>query len=141
MTDNPDRGNELLEQAEDALHSLAIELLAVQPQLDKPYTDRPGLSPWKRSVGAQGSRAYKLSAEIREHLGVPYRACRSHALGTPPLQLDDVIARAVAAERERIRQLALAEAAQRIAVHPRSVGAVALRKFADLIGDDDDLES
>lgn len=141
MTDNPDLAKKLLERAEDALHSLAIELLAVQPQLDKPFTDRPGLSPWKNSVGAQGSRAYQLAAEIREHLGVPYRACRSRACGTPPLQLDDVIAHAVAAERERIRQLALAEANQRIAVHPRSVGAVALRKFADLIGDDDDLES
>lgn len=81
---------ELLDQAEDALHSIALSLIGVKPWLDKPYTDRPELTPWTYGIGRQASRAHDLGMAIRKHLGLPHRWCTT-ALGTPPLEVEALI--------------------------------------------------
>jgi hypothetical protein len=97
---------ELLERAEDALHSTALRLIAASPYLTKPFTDAPDLSPWTHTIAPQARRAHDLALEIRKHLGLPHRwATSGH--GTPPPEIEAVVAEAVAAERERIRQLAI----------------------------------
>jgi hypothetical protein len=94
MTEVPDEATAaLLRDAEDALHSIALRLLGVSPRLREPYTDAPDQSPWTRTIGPQARRAHDLSLEIRKHLGLPHRWPTS-ALGTPPLETDDVIAAA-----------------------------------------------
>ena len=113
MMDTPAAGNaasgipeeaserELLAEAAYALHSFALCALVVRPWLDKPYLDAPELSPWTNTVGAQARRAHDLSRDIRKRVGLPHRHA-DRALGTPPLEEADVIAEAVAAERERL---------------------------------------
>jgi hypothetical protein len=86
---------DLLTQAEDALHSVAMRLLAVSPQLKVPYTDMPEQSPWSMTIGPQARRAHDLALAIREHLGLPFRHA-TRALGTPPLEAEDVISQAAA---------------------------------------------
>ena len=84
----------LLRRAEDALRSAALRLLAVQPWLDKPYADRPELTPWTNTMGPQARRVYELSQEIRKHLGLPH-SYATRALGYPPLERTDVLRAAV----------------------------------------------
>lgn len=104
-----DAERDLLTQAEDALHSVAMRLLAVSPQLKTPYTDMPEQSAWSMFIGPQARRAHDLAQAIRKHLGLPYRHA-TRALGTPALEVEDAVAQAVAAERAQvyaeIRQLA-----------------------------------
>jgi hypothetical protein len=122
----------LLTDAEDALHSIAMRLLAVSPQLKVPYPDAPESSPWSLTIGPQARRAHDLALAIREHLGLPFRAA-TRALGTPPLEVEQVIAGAVAAERERIRQLAVQMDARCSVFDAVNQGAKS-RAFADLLG-------
>ncbi len=125
---------ELLDQAENALHSVAMRLLAVSPQLKEPYADAPEHSPWSLHIGPQARRAHDLARTIRKHLGLPCRHA-TRALGTPPLEIDDVIADAVAGERERIRRMAIELHAT--VVQSRVNGVVTSTvPFADLIGED-----
>lgn len=92
---------EQLDQAEDALRSLAISLLGVKPWLDRPYTDRPELTPWTNGIGQQARRAHDLALAIRRHLGLPHR-WRTRAIGTPPLEVEDAITAAVAEAQAQI---------------------------------------
>lgn len=91
----------LLERAEDALHSIALDLLAVSPHLKVPYTDRPEASPWSMFTGPQARRAHDLAMEIRKYLGLPHR-WRTRAAGTPPLEERDVAIAAAAAALHEI---------------------------------------
>jgi len=86
---------DLLTQAEDALHSIALRLLAVSPKLKEPYTDAPDLSPWSMSIGPLARRAHDLALAIRKHLGLPYGPA-TRALGTPPLTAADALRQNVA---------------------------------------------
>lgn len=87
----PPAERELLDQAEVVLHSLSLRLLGVSPRLKEPYTDAPELSPWTRTVGPLARRAHDTAMAIRKHLGLPHRWATS-GLGTPPLEIGDVIA-------------------------------------------------
>ena len=96
---------DLLERAEDALHSTSLRLIAASPYLTKPFTDAPDLSPWTHTIAPQMRRAHDLAMEIRRHLGLPHR-WPTTGRGYPPADVEAVVAEAVAAERERIRLLA-----------------------------------
>ena len=134
---------ELLTEAEDALHSVAMRLLTVSPAFKTPYADRPDQSPWSIFIGPQARRAHDLAQAIRRHLGLPFRSA-TRALGTPPLELDHVIAEAVTAERERIRNLAIEREATYVhhaeskpaAYPPATYITTTQRPFADLLGGD-----
>lgn len=97
MTDQPGTTTEsLLADAEDALHSVSLRLLAVSPQLSTPYTDAPESSPWSRTIGPQARRAHDLALTIRKHLGLPHRWATS-ARWLPPLTEEHALRGAVEA--------------------------------------------
>lgn len=132
---------DLLERAEDALHSIALDLLAVSPHLKVPYTDLPEASPWSMYTGPQARRAHDLAMEIRRHLGLPHR-WRTRASGTPPLEERDVVAAAVAGERARIAAAAEAAAFTLFRpgngpAHGQHLAVVPLAELRTLIGDPD----
>jgi hypothetical protein len=58
----------LLRGAGDALRDISLRLLAVKPWLDKPYTDRPELTPWTRTIERRARFAHHLSVQIRKFL-------------------------------------------------------------------------
>jgi hypothetical protein len=118
----------LLREAEDALHSISLRLIGVSVRLSEPYTNAPEHSAWSLIIGPQARRAHDLAAAIRKHLGLPYRH-PTRALGTPPLEVEDVIAEAVAAERERCAHLG-----EQFAAGVSDVGlASAFRRFAAML--------
>jgi hypothetical protein len=68
MNENLDRHRDLLRQAEEALRAVGKAAIVVKTTLDKPYTDAPETTPWKRFMDAPARRAYNLGHEIREFL-------------------------------------------------------------------------
>jgi hypothetical protein len=58
----------MLGEAEKRLRDLSETCLAVKPTLDKPYSDAPGTTPWKRHVELYTRLAYDYAVEIRRHL-------------------------------------------------------------------------
>jgi len=66
-----DAGRSLLERAAEALTACATSSLTVKPELDQPYPDHPGWTPYARWVERPADRATELAAEIRRHLETP----------------------------------------------------------------------
>lgn len=58
----------MLGDAEQRLRDLSKTCVAVKTSLDKPYSDAPGTTPWKRFVELPTRLAYDLAVEIRRHL-------------------------------------------------------------------------
>lgn len=58
----------MLDDAEQRLRALSKTCLTVKTTLDKPYSDAPDTTPWKRYVERPTRDAYNLAVEIRRHL-------------------------------------------------------------------------
>jgi len=95
----------LLADAANALMSFALRALAAKPSIDRPYPDCPDLTPWTHTIGPEARRAHDLSIAIRRHLGEPGKMA-VRAIGSPPLEMERVVAAEVAACREQVKQLA-----------------------------------
>jgi exosome complex RNA-binding protein Rrp42 (RNase PH superfamily) len=59
---------DLLERAAAALVNCAAAVLAVKPELDTPYPDRPEWTPYTRHAERPADEATELAAQIRKHL-------------------------------------------------------------------------
>lgn len=59
---------ELLADAEQKLRTLAKKCVIVKTTLDKPYSDAPDTTPWKRFVEQPARDAYNLAGEIKREL-------------------------------------------------------------------------
>jgi hypothetical protein len=93
LTEQPDRQAEtlrLLDEAQNALRSISLRLLAVSPYLKEPYTDSPDQSPWSFTIGPEAARAHALSIEIRKHMGTGHQRAQ-RAVATQPLTVADAL--------------------------------------------------
>jgi hypothetical protein len=58
----------LLTDAEAKLRTLAKKCVVAKTTLDKPYSDEPGTTPWKKYVEQPAREAYNLAVEIQREL-------------------------------------------------------------------------
>jgi len=58
----------LLSDAEGRMRTLAKKCVVARPILDKPFSDEPGTTPWKKFVEQPAREAYDLAVEIKRTL-------------------------------------------------------------------------